>query len=454
MEAFDGLVEAVDGPGVSREATRRLLARLTGPGAYLLPYLIYGELPDRPAAYRLTPVLSVAALGALVAALTTGVPGVLALVAICAVNIVVRLSYRRRVEAILGSLPAARALVFTGRELALPRCGLPAVTRARLEAAAAPLRGLLRTTAWLAFETDRTDELSRIFYEYVNLVFLLDVNALLFSLGLLSTRRDALGELFDAVGEVDGALSTAAFRASLPFWCRPRFVAAGGPVRLDDVFHPLLDAPAPNSLALEGTSLLVTGSNMSGKTTFLKALGVNALLARTLATCAARRHEAPPFAVLTSIGRGESLAEGTSYYFAEVRRVGALLRAAGGAAPHLFLLDELFRGTNTIERIAAAKAVLARLSGGPHLAAVASHDLELVPLLHGAYAPYHFRESVEEGVLSFDYRLRPGPSSTRNAIALLACASFPPEVVTDALATVEALLAGGRFDGAGGPAAR
>lgn len=445
LEAFDALVAAVGAPGAPRPSLKRTLARLTGASSYLLPYLLFGALPERPAAYRVTPALTFASVLAIAASFAFGVPGVLALVGVCAVNIVVRLSFRKTVAPALGSLPAVRALLKSGLDLARPGSGLPVEVRARLDAAIAPLRGLLRTTGWLAVETDARDELSRVFYEYVNLVFLLDVNALLFSLDVLSTRRGSLRALFDSVGEVDGALSTASLRESLPFWCRPRLTAPGE-LRTVDAFHPLLDAPVPNSLVLAGPSLLVTGSNMAGKTTFLKTLGVNAILARTLATCAARRWEAPAFEVVTAIGRNESLADGTSYYLAEVRRVGALLRGAGEAAPRLFLLDELFRGTNTLERVSAGRAVLARLARGPHFVAVASHDLELVPLLHGTYVPHHFREEVAAGVLSFDYVLREGPSSTRNAIALLAWAAYPDEVVAGANATVEELLEQGRFD--------
>jgi hypothetical protein len=444
LERFGTLVAALGAPGVSRDGLRRSLARLTGASSYLLPYVLHGQLPARPATYRLAPVLTGAALAAVAASFVLGVPGVLALVAICAVNVVVRLSFRAQVAPVLGSLPAVRALLKTALDLARPGSGLPDGVRARLEETIAPLRGLLRTTGWLAIETDAKDELSRLFYEYVNLLFLLDVNALLFSLETLSKRREALRALFDAVGETDGALSTGAFRESLPFWCRPRIVTTREGLAAEEAFHPILEAPVPSSVALD-SSLLVTGSNMSGKTTFLKTLGVNALLARTLATCAARRWEAPAFEVVSAMGRSESLTEGTSYYLAEVRRVGELIEAADGTTSRLFLLDELFRGTNTLERIAAGKAVLARLARGPHLVAVASHDLELVPLLDGAYVPYHFREEIAGGVLSFDYRLRPGPSSTRNAIALLAWAAYPPEVVADALSAVETLLAGARL---------
>ena len=249
-------------------------------------------------------------------------------------------------------------------------------------------------------------------------------------------------QLFEALGEIDGALSVAAFRGSLSAWCRPRFTPGGTALRVEGAFHPLLAAPVANDFAVTGAGALVTGSNMSGKTTFIKTVGLDALLGGTIFTCAARSYEAPFLDVVSAIGRIESLAEGTSYYLGEVRRVRELTRAAEDGRPHLFLLDELFRGTNTIERIAAGKAVLSHLARGPHVTLVSTHDIELVPLLSDSHAPYHFRESVAQGALVFDYRLRPGPSSTRNAIALLTSAAFPESLVEDALRTVDTLERG------------
>ncbi|HEX7528143.1 MAG TPA: hypothetical protein VF425_03470, partial [Thermoanaerobaculia bacterium] len=371
LEAFDSLVSQLDSQEARPDPVRRVLTRLRGTNAYLLPYLLFDSLPERPAAYALVPLLTLAAAGAAAASFFAR-PALLVLVGICAVNIVVRLAYRKRIAPVLHSLPALRNLVRTGLLLSRPDRGLPEGPRTRLLSIAEPLRPLLRTTSWLVFETEQTDELSRLLYEYANLVFLLDVDAFLFSLELLRRQRAVIRLLFEALGEIDVALSVAAFRGSLPAWCRPRFAPGGTSLRVEGAFHPLLATPVANDFAVTGAGALVTGSNMSGKTTFIKTVGLDALLGETIFTCAARSYEAPRLVVVSAIGRSESLADGTSYYLGEVRRVRELTRAAEDGRPRLFLLDELFRGTNTIERIAAGKAVLSHLARSPHFTLVST----------------------------------------------------------------------------------
>src|SRR5215475_11521252 len=119
---------------------------------------------------------------------------------------------------------------------------------------------------------------------------------------------------------------------------------------------------------------------MSGKSTFLRTVGVNVVLAQTINTCLADRYEAPRYQVRSCIGRADDLLAGKSYYLVEVESVIALLRAGESVKPHLFIFDELFRGTNAVERIAAAEAVLRTLmsSGNSHVTLAATHDVELV----------------------------------------------------------------------------
>jgi DNA mismatch repair ATPase MutS len=203
-----------------------------------------------------------------------------------------------------------------------------------------------------------------------------------------------------------------------------------------------VDEAVPNSIALAPPhGLLVTGSNMSGKSTFLRTVGVNVVLAQTINTCFARTYEAPVYQVRTCIGRADDLIAGKSYYLVEVESVLALVNAGERPEPHLFIFDELFRGTNAVERIAAAEAVLHTLIAGgkPHIVLAATHDGELVDLLAGSYAVCHFGDAVGPEGLVFDYQLAAGPATSRNAIALLELNGAPESLVQRALTRAAAL---------------
>jgi DNA mismatch repair ATPase MutS len=168
------------------------------------------------------------------------------------------------------------------------------------------------------------------------------------------------------------------------------------------------------------------------------------VLAQTINTCFASRYDAPIFHIRSCIGRSDDLLAGKSYYIAEVEAVLALVRASARPEPHLFLFDELFRGTNAVERIAAAEAVLIELladTGGPqlHIVLTATHDGELVDLLREAYASYHFTDTLGPDGLIFNHRLEPGPATTRNAIALLQLYGAAPTLIAHALTRAEAL---------------
>jgi DNA mismatch repair ATPase MutS len=299
------------------------------------------------------------------------------------------------------------------------------------------MAGLRRATWWLRFEPGQSNELAASIYEYVNLLFLIDVNAFVLATETLRQSRATTRAMFEAIGYVDVAQSVAAWRATLARWTRPELTEPRKALDVDRVVHPLVASAVPNSLDVEHASVLITGSNMSGKTTFVRALGVNAVLAQSLNTACARVWRSPLLRVRTSIGRADSVMEGKSYYLAEVESVLALIRAKESGDQHLFLLDEIFRGTNTTERIAAAYAVLAHLNRGLDLVVVATHDVEVLGLFGQEYTPYHFREQITDNVLSFDYLLQPGPSSTRNAIAVLEYMEYPESVVADALGALD-----------------
>ncbi|MDX2059640.1 MAG: hypothetical protein SFV24_17650 [Gemmatimonadales bacterium] len=309
------------------------------------------------------------------------------------------------------------------------------------------LRPLRRIARWVSRDPRAGGELMATVWEYFNLLFVLDANALLFSARHLRELGPVLARVAGWVGDVDLARSVASLRAEPRPWCRPRWVDRPR-TAAEGVWHPLVTEPVANDAELRaGGGIIITGANMSGKSTYLRTIGVAAVLARTLETCPARSWEGRSFRVRSLIGRNDDLAAGKSYYQVEADGVVALLHAAASDRPTLFLLDELLRGTNTVERLAAGEAVLRSLLAGhaghsPHVVVVATHDGELVQLLEGLYQPFHFRETIAAGGLTFDYLRREGPASTRTAIALLEATGAPREVIDAARARAAALDGG------------
>ena len=415
---------------------REILRPLDDPRAGHLPDLLYGELPARPRLWWAFPLLTATACACL-ALMFVWPKAVVVWLGVCATNIAIQLLYRPRVRRLLVAFQSVPALVTAAAQLS--RLSPNSIEReiATLQQDAPSLASLRRATKWLLFEPGATNELASSLYEYVNLLFLLDINAFVFSIQRAHTARPLLRRVFEAIGRIDAAQSIAQWRQSLPHWAIPEVSPPGKSLATTELFHPLLAQPVANALRIRGVSVLITGSNMAGKTTFMRTLGVNAILAQTLHTVCARTWVAPLLAVRSSIGRSDSLLDGKSHYLAEVESVHALLRAKRTDRQHLFLLDEMFRGTNTAERVAAAYAVLAYLTQGDDVVVVATHDLELVELLGDAYQAYHFRERIADDTLSFDYKLRLGASSTRNAIALLQLKQYPNEVIVKALAVLD-----------------
>jgi DNA mismatch repair ATPase MutS len=264
----------------------------------------------------------------------------------------------------------------------------------------------------------------------------MDVNALYVASRELKAKAPQLLRVIACVGEIDAAIAVASFRAGAAGWTRPAFSAPHARTSLSELRHPLVEDAVANSIALAPPhGVLVTGSNMSGKSTFLRTVGVNVVLAQSVNTCLARAYEAPVYQIRSCIGRADDLIAGKSYYLVEVESVLALVKASESAEPHLFIFDELFRGTNAVERIAAGEAVLhALVSGGArHVVLTATHDAELVDLLRETYVVYHLGDAIGPDGLTFDYRLTPGPATSRNAIALLELNGAPESLVARAL---------------------
>ncbi|NJN84607.1 MAG: hypothetical protein HC802_21520, partial [Caldilineaceae bacterium] len=179
---------------------------------------------------------------------------------------------------------------------------------------------------------------------------------------------------------------------------------------------------------------LITGSNMAGKSTFLKTVGINMALAYAGAHVAAVRLDVAPMRLFTSMRISDSLAEGYSYFYAEVQRLKRLLTDLDDADssrkdewPLLYLIDEIFRGTNNRERLIGSSAYVRSLAGKQGVGLISTHDLELARLAdeNEMITNYHFRDDITAGKMSFDYVIRRGPCPTTNALKIMALEGLP-----------------------------
>ena len=199
--------------------------------------------------------------------------------------------------------------------------------------------------------------------------------------------------------------------------------------------HPLLpdDQKICNDFSLEelGEVVLITGSNMSGKSTFLRTIGINLSLAYAGAPVNAEKLDTRLFRLFSVIQVTDSLADGISYFYAEVRRLKALIDALEQESeiPLFFLIDEIFRGTNNRERQIGSRAYVSMLVGGHGTGLISTHDLELVSIADQVpnVTNYHFQEKIAKGRMLFDYRLRSGPSKTTNAVQIMQMEGLPIE---------------------------
>lgn len=441
LDRFAALVDHfIENPEVRFLAQERL-ARLTHNDGYHVWELCRPEAVVLPWWYYLFPLQTLAVVSC-IAGYFVWPRAFLVLLGLAAVNIGLRVMMSWRVFHVLGAIrqvaPILRAAESVLADPVVEELLHPGEDLTTL----APLA---RSARWASRDLDLDNEIAASSWEYLNVLFLFDANATLLTVRALRAHGAALLRILDHLGDVDAALSTASLRDGGQGWIVPDTVPQGGPTEITDAAHPVLEDAVPNSLFMSpGEGMIVTGSNMSGKSTFLRTVGVTVLAAQTLRCCRASAYSSPPLRVRSAIGRSDDLEGGRSYYLVEVDIVLSLVAAARQGEPSLFLFDELFRGTNTVERLAAGEAVLRDLpndgAGDPrHLVIAATHDGELVDMLAGRYTPWSFRETVTSDGLVFDFKIRPGRAATRSAIALLEIRGAPSELVERARGTAQRL---------------
>lgn len=275
--------------------------------------------------------------------------------------------------------------------------------------------------------------------ELMKAIFLIEVFTLYKVTRELENKKSSIQKLFDYIGNLDSSISIASLRAGMEKTCIPTLVPPSKKLYAKNLYHPLIKDCIKNDLSVKNKSILITGSNMSGKSTFLRTVAINSILAQTIYTCFADEFTSPILKQFSSIRIDDNLFDGKSFYFQEVNIMASLLDQVVYSHQSLFVLDEVFRGTNTIERIASAKAILSYLNRKENIVVVSTHDIELVDMLESEFDLYHFTETVENNELHFDHRIKPGQLRTRNAIKILELSNYHADIIREARQIATAL---------------
>jgi predicted ATPase len=356
---------------------------------------------------------------------------------LCAVPLVINISIAMKIDAKLGR--NVDALMSLARMLGVAN----RIAAVRSETSFSLLRQLVSETEkrkklgsqikWLAaLERGRSIDLIGGLAVTMNALFLLKFALYARSIDRFARGRAEWLSTFQLVGAMDASIAVANFLCRYPHHCRPG--VSHSAVAIENGYHPFISKPVKNSIRLEGRSALITGSNMTGKTTFIKMIAINAVLGHTLGICLADQATLPDSPVRALIRGDQSVAEGKSRYFAEAEAIRDFIAESATGACRIFVLDEPFSGTNTVERIAVAKAVL-RAIGANAQVLVTTHDVELQHLLGVQFELFYFQENpAVEGF--FDHELHSGASTQRNAIRVLERLGYPAEIIAEALATV------------------
>lgn len=275
------------------------------------------------------------------------------------------------------------------------------------------------------------DDILELVKMYTNALTHFDLFCFYSMLKQVKEHKKEIDEILTILGKMESEISISSFRRSLPYYAVPVFADLPG-MEVREGIHPLLKEPVANSFHIE-KGMLLTGSNASGKSTFLKTVELCAILAQTIQTVPAQFYRAREYRIFSSMSLRDNLGGGESYYIVEIKAIKRILDAKDSEGkPILCFVDEVLRGTNTVERISAASEIMRAFTDSDVLSFAATHDVELTGILSDVYENYHFEEEVTNHDIRFPYRLQKGPAKSRNAIKLLNLMGYPKDLTSKA----------------------
>ncbi|MFC0903140.1 DNA mismatch repair protein MutS [Clostridium sp. MT-14] len=285
--------------------------------------------------------------------------------------------------------------------------------------------------------------------EYMSILFLTDLINYEKMSSVLEQKSDEFKTIYSIIGNIDSCIAIASYRVRIKSYAVPKLHICSSKknqsIVVKDLVHPLIKGAVPNSLKIT-ESILITGSNASGKSTFLKTLALNIIFAQTICTCTASYFEGYYVKVYTSMALRDDVLGKESYYVVETRSLKRIIDSIDKSIPTVCFVDEILRGTNTVERIAASSQVLKYFTLNNCICIAATHDIELTYILEDYFRNYHFRESIKDNEISFDYKIYPGKSKTQNAIKLLSIFGYGDNIVNGAEEKAASFLKNGLWE--------
>lgn len=294
------------------------------------------------------------------------------------------------------------------------------------------LRELNQVNRW-RFLLIKVNTVPGYFLLLIKYIFLIDIHLYHMLIKRFKINHEIIHACYRYIGEIDALLAVDQWRYHQEIYTTP---SVKDSFKFTSLIHPLVVEAVGNDFKFDH-NILLTGSNASGKSTFMKAVAINLILAQAIHIVTAEHFEFKPGVVKTTMANADDVLTGDSYFMAEIKSLKRLFNI-DPLTTHYYFIDEIFKGTNTAERIAASTSVLQYLSQYQNLKLIAAtHDIELTHKLYNNFINYHFNEVIHNDTIHFDYKIKQGPANTRNALELIRIMKFPPEIYCHAKHDVE-----------------
>lgn len=360
------------------------------------------------------------------------VVGIALVIAMVAFAIITYYRYKAKVEAYFICITQVVRMLETAKSIA--ELNLPELSKynAKFKEQYDAFSNLTKNS-WLLQSKKANGSLADMVLDYIRMLTHIDLIKFNNMIKVLNRHNMDTYQLLENLGFIETTIAIASFRKMLPYWSVPQFRKDHRPgLQVRDIYHPLIKEPVANSIQTN-RHVLLTGSNASGKSTFLKTIALNALLSQTIYTSISHEYVAPFYRIYSSMSLRDDLENSDSYYIVEIKSLKRILDAVNQSEiPVLCFIDEVLRGTNTVERIAASSEILRSLYGKNVLCFAATHDIELTQILEHNYENYHFQEEVTNNDVKFNFKLFKGPATTRNAIKLLNIIGYERKIIDSA----------------------